>query len=126
MAIAVEQLDGETASRVRLGRSKFLGVLGTLMFGYLVQGIVAAEPAYASTCGSASPCGPSPLCCCCSGSTCCSVGCHARVGECHTGGQCWTACLKVDGNCCKVFSCCDWWTAQGERCICRTFVRKVC
>lgn len=120
-AALVEDLDEQQLSRIGFGRNRFLKVAGGALFGLVAHQLIAAEPAYAATCGNSSPCGPSPLCCCCSGNTCCSGGCHQRVGECPSGGQCWNVCSFG-----RIVRCCDWLTGQGEKCICKKTMQQLC
>jgi hypothetical protein len=121
MSALIEDLGEEELSRVRFGSNRFLKAVGGGLFGLIASRILAAEPAYAATCGSASPCGPSPLCCCCSGENCCSSGCTRRLGECPNGGQCWSVCHFG-----RIVRCCDWKTAQGEKCICKRTTGQLC
>jgi hypothetical protein len=123
MVSLIEETDEEQLSRIRFGRSRFLKAMSVAVFGFLADKMLVAQPAYAATCGSASPCGPSPRCCCCSGTTCTCTGCRARVGECPSGGQCWFVCNSTIG---RIVQCCDWWTAQGERCICSKVTGATC
>jgi hypothetical protein len=104
-------IDDQALGRVRFGRSRFLATLGGALFGAAF--FKQAEPAWA-LCGDATPCGPSSKCCCCSGTACCQAGCTWRTG--HTYGFnsfCWNVCGA------NRITCCDWFTGNGEPCICR-------
>lgn len=121
MTALLEDLTEEELSKVRFGRSRLLKAAGGAVFGVVAGRVLAAQPAYAATCGSASPCAPSPKCCCCSGTICTCSGCTPRTGECPGGGQCWGICSSG-----RVIQCCDWWTAQNEKCICKKTTQQVC
>lgn len=80
MTVLLEDLPLEELSKVRFGRNRLLKAAGGAVFGVITSRMVAAQPAYAATCGDASPCGPSPKCCCCSGTICTCSGCTAAGG----------------------------------------------
>lgn len=122
MTALLEDLPQEELSKIRFGRSRLLKAAGGAVFGVITSRMLAGEPAYAATCGDASPCGPSPKCCCCSGTICTCSGCTPRSGQCQSGGQCWNVCSS--GH--RIIQCCDWWTAQDEKCVCKKTTQQDC
>ncbi len=117
--MGVELIETDGLDGVKFGRNRVLRGIGSVLFaGGIVQSI-AVDAAHADTCGSASPCGPTPKCCCCG-------GCDGYDrATCSGSNQCWTVCVYVEG-CCQTYRCCDWYNRAGEKCICKTYLGKAC
>lgn len=106
----------------RLGRSRFLQVLGAGFFGLTARMVLRSDPALAAH-RSVPPCGPSGRCHCCNGSNCCAPGCTVR--RCDCDGNCahnaWVVCHSGHQHRCS-----DYFGGNGRRCICRSTYERAC
>lgn len=110
----------ENFEETRLGRSRFLGLIGGGLFAFATRMFVAS-PALAEHTGPPFPCFAYPECHCCNGATCCSGGCvdQGNAWGCPSGFQCWRTCVNT-----ILYRCCDWGNPAGQVnvCICRSII----
>jgi hypothetical protein len=127
---SLEKLQALTDSDSRLGRSRFLTILGGGLVAGATKLAITTTPAYAWDSPEPSPCFGYGLCHCCSGSDCCQSECYyTHYDDCPGGGQCWTTAVPVGGGCYDLYYCCDY-SVSGfnphKHCICRSGPQRVC
>ncbi len=125
---SLEMIETLTGSDRRLGRNRFLAILGGGLVAGATKLAITTTPAYAAHGPSPSPCYGFGLCHCCSGSSCCQSECYYHGTEgCPGGGQCWSTSVPVGGGCYDVYYCCDYSVNPNhDHCICRSGPQRVC
>jgi hypothetical protein len=125
---SLDHVETLAAPQGRLGRSRFLAVLGGGLVAGATKLAVATSPASAHHYPWPSPCYGYGLCHCCSGSSCCDGNCYYNHWDgCPGGGQCWTSSVPVGGGCYDLYYCCDYSVSPSHNhCICRSGPQRVC
>ena len=117
------ELDNDSLSKVRFGRSRFLRLLGASLFGFAALGAVesAAEARPRLPTGA---CGtdetpPTHQCNNCHGGDPGRKS-HLSPGTCPGSGNCW---YETHGH--QKWKCCDFVTRTGDNCFCPKYIGRV-